>query len=228
VPDGFWLDCPRSLAADLLKRLKLYKLRAKITLSDLSESHGVFALPETSPLGAPDPRLSALGRRAVLPLSEANRAIEAAGHVLAETPDAYEAARMSLGIAQCGADFPPDRIFALEANYAELGGVDFKKGCFVGQEVTARMHHKSVLRKRLWPVDLAGATETGVPVKAGDVEVGTLEGLTGSRGFALLRLDRLADAGGRGAALSVGGVRAQLGAPPWADLDASLETAKRD
>ena len=226
---GVLIDCAGPLGPDFKRRLTLYRLRAKIKITEESETLGIYALPPDAPLGAPDPRLPELGRRALLPKAEAREHLAFAGLTLAAGEKAYAARRMALGVAECGTDFAPERLFALEANLAELGAVDFKKGCFVGQEVTARMHHRTALRKRLWPLELDadGAVEPGAALEAGGREIGTIEGVRGRRGFALLRLDRLAEAGGSKAALTANGTTVRLGAPPWLNLEMALQDSEK-
>jgi len=208
--DAFWLDVPAPLAADLLKRLRLYRLRAQIELSDLSETMGVQALwgEETLPAGAqPDPRHPGLGARLI-----AERA------TLAASPGdcaAYEAQRIACGIPQGGADFAYGEAFPHEANMDLIGGVDFKKGCYVGQEVVSRVHHRGTARRRILPAALAGAAPApGTPVLAGETEVGTLGSTAGAHALASIRLDRAEDARAAGTPLSAGGIALTLGALP--------------
>ena len=208
--DAFWLDVPAQLAADLLKRLRLYRLRAQIELTDLSETMGVQAIwgEEPLPAGAqPDPRHASLGARLI-----AERA------TLATNPGeraAYEAQRIACGIPQGGADFAYGEAFPHEANMDLIGGVDFKKGCYVGQEVVSRVHHRGTARRRILPAALAGAAPApGTPVLAGEAEVGTLGSTAGAHALASIRLDRAEDARAAGTPLSAGGIALTLGALP--------------
>jgi len=208
--DAFWLDVPAPLAADLLKRLRLYRLRAQIELSDLSETMGVQALwgEETLPAGAqPDPRHPGLGARLI-----AERA------TLAASPGdcaAYEAQRIACGIPQGGADFAYGEAFPHEANMDLIGGVDFKKGCYVGQEVVSRVHHRGTARRRILPAAFAAvAPAAGTPVLAGETEVGALGSTAGAHALASIRLDRVEDAKAAGTPLSAGGIALTLGALP--------------
>jgi folate-binding protein YgfZ len=198
--DGLLLDCTREARAALIKRLSLYKLRAKVEISArddlgvLLDADGGFA----------DPRLPALG----------NRAIAAAGHA-PSGDEAYLARRLALGVPE-GADFGSDRMFALDAGLDELHGVAFDKGCYVGQELTARMKHRGTARKRL----LSVATKDGnalpaldTPIKAKDQEVGAIASTYGARGFALVRLDRLAEAAG--APFNADGIAVDVTKPGW-------------
>lgn len=208
--DAFWLDVPAPLAADLLKRLRLYRLRAQIELADLSETLGVQAIwgEETLPAGAqPDPRHPGLGARLI-----AERAM------LAQNPGdraAFEAQRIACGIPQGGEDFAYGEAFPHEANMDLIGGVDFKKGCYVGQEVVSRVHHRGTARRRILPAELTGpAPAPGTPVLAGDIEVGTLCSTAGPHALASIRLDKADDAKAAGTSLSAGGIALTLGALP--------------
>jgi folate-binding protein YgfZ len=208
--DAFWLDVPAPLAADLLKRLRLYRLRAQIDLSDLSETLGVQALwgEEPPPAGAqPDPRHPGLGARLI-----AERA------TLAENPGdraAYEAQRIACGIPQGGDDFAYGEAFPHEANMDLIGGVDFKKGCYVGQEVVSRVHHRGTARRRILPAAFAAAAPApGTPVLAGEAEVGALGSTAGAHALASIRLDRAEDARAAGTPLTAGGIALTLGALP--------------
>ena len=208
--DAFWLDVPATLTADLLKRLRLYRLRAQIELSDLSETMGVQAIwgAEPPPAGAqPDPRHANLGARLI-----AERA------TLAASPGdraAYEAQRIACGIPQGGDDFAYGETFPHEANMDLIGGVDFKKGCYVGQEVVSRVHHRGTARRRILTATFAAeAPAPGTPVLAGEAEVGTLGSTAGAHALASIRLDRAEDAKAAGTPLSAGGIALTLGALP--------------
>ena len=208
--DAFWLDAPAALTADLLKRLRLYRLRAQIELTDLSETMGVGSIWGGDPLPAgaePDPRHPGLGARWI-----ADRA------TLEGLPDqraAYEAQRIACGIPQGGADFAYGEAFPHEANMDLIGGVDFKKGCYVGQEVVSRVHHRGTARRRILTAELAGqAPAPGAPVMAGEVEVGTLCSSAGAHALASIRLDRAQDAKVAGTPLSAEGIALTLGPRP--------------
>jgi hypothetical protein len=218
---GFFLDCPRALAPMLVERFNFYKLRAKIIVEDLSEVLGVMAVwdnPGLSEYGLAyaDPRLPALGTRVMLPphLTE-----EAASDLPAElvTADDYEAHRIALGIPRGGIDFMYGDIFPHEADMDQLGGIDFDKGCYVGQEVVSRVEHRATARSRLVPIAYDEfAPEDGLPVMAGEKQVGTLGSTANKRGIAMLRLDRVADAMAAGIPLQAGGVTIRAVKPDWA------------
>jgi hypothetical protein len=192
--EALLLDCDGARIADLVKRLTMYKLRAKVEIEDLSATHGVAVYwhEDGTPLAAdgpmlPDPRLPAMGARATLPRT----ALPAGG------ADGWHRHRIGLGVGDAAEDFEPDRTFPLEVNLDALHGIDFHKGCFVGQEVTSRTKRRGNVRKRLLPCNVEGDLPTpGTPVKAAMREVGTVfsgDGET-ARVLALLRLDLIKDA----------------------------------
>jgi hypothetical protein len=203
---AFLLDCPRSLAADLAKRLSIYKLRAKVAISDASASLGVVAdwddaaaLPAET-LAYADPRSAALGRRAILPRAAAEAYCEAA-------LPAYEALRIAVGAPRGGVDFAYGDAFPHDADMDLFNGVDFHKGCYVGQEVVSRMKHRGEARKRVVRVRLAGAAPApGTPVTDGALAIGALGAAAGDKALALLRIDRAAAAQAAGRPLEAAGV----------------------
>jgi len=218
---GFFLDVPRALAPALVMRLGFYKLRAKITVEDLSATLGVMAIwngTATTEFGLcyPDPRLPALGLRCALPPAVAG---DAAADLNAELVDAaqYEAHRIALGVPRGGVDFMYGDAFPHETDMDQLAGVDFHKGCYVGQEVVSRVEHRGTARSRVVPVSFAsGAPETGLPVMAGDKQIGNMGSTANGRGLALLRLDRVADAQAAGTPITAGGIALTLVKPDWA------------
>ena len=218
---GFFLDCPRALAPALVQRLNFYKLRAKVIVEDLSETLGVLAIwggGAASEYGLcyADPRLPALGLRCMLPPHLAGNAAADLGAALVEAA-VYEAHRIALGVPHGGLDFVYGDAFPHETDMDQLGGVDFDKGCFVGQEVVSRIEHRRTARTRVVPVAFDGfAPEAGMPVSAGDKTIGTLGSTAQGRGLAMLRLDRAADALAAGHPLASGGVELRLVKPAWA------------
>src|SRR5438105_2035628 len=163
---GFLIDCPRSLAGTLVDRFGFYKLRAKVSVENLSESLGVLAVwggEGTTEYGLiyPDPRLPALGLRVMLPPHVAAEAAADLGATLVEA-DAYEAHRIALGVPRGGVDFIYGDAFPHETDMDQLGGIDFAKGCYIGQEVVSRMEHRGTARTRAVPVAYEGfAPEAG-------------------------------------------------------------------
>jgi tRNA-modifying protein YgfZ len=219
--DGFFLDCPRALASTLVDKLTFYKLRAKVTIEDLSEKLAVMAVWDgagTTDYGlcCPDPRLPALGSRVMLP---PHVVTEAAADLSAELVDAsvYEAHRIALGVPRGGLDFIYGDAFPHETDMDQLAGVDFAKGCFIGQEVVSRIEHRGTARTRIVPVAYNGfAPEAGVPVTAGEKPVGTMGSAAQGRGIAMLRIDRVADALAAQTPLLAGGVAIRVVKPDWA------------
>ncbi len=218
---GFFLDVPRAVSGTLVSKLNLYKLRAKVLVEDLSEVLGVLAVWNgggifTQGLAYADPRLPTLGARAMLP---PHLAKAAAAELGAEFVDAgrYEAHRIALGVPQGGVDFSYGDAFPHESDMDQLGGVDFRKGCYIGQEVVSRMEHRGTARTRAVPVRYDGAApQAGASVMAGDRQIGTMGSAADGRAVALLRLDRVSDAMSRGEQLSADGVAIHLIKPEWA------------
>jgi folate-binding protein YgfZ len=218
---ALFIDCPRALAANLVERLNFYKLRAKVIVEDLSQTLGVLAAWDgtgTTEYGLvyPDPRLPALGLRVMLP---PHLAAEAAGDLGATLvgPEAYEAHRIALGVPRGGLDFAYGDAFPHEADMDQLNGVDFAKGCYVGQEVVSRIEHRARARSRVVPVAYDGfAPADGIAVMAGERAVGTMGSAAAGRGLAMVRLDRVEDAFAAGTALSAGGIPIRLVKPDWA------------
>jgi tRNA-modifying protein YgfZ len=218
---ALFIDCPRALAANLVERLNFYKLRAKVIVEDLSQTLGVLAAWDgtgTTEYGLvyPDPRLPALGLRVMLPPHLAAEAANDLGATLVE-PAAYEAHRIALGVPRGGLDFAYGDAFPHEADMDQLNGVDFAKGCYVGQEVVSRIEHRARARSRVVPVAYDGfAPADGVAVMAGERAVGTMGSAAAGRGLAMVRLDRVEDAFAAGTALSAGGIAIRLVKPDWA------------
>jgi folate-binding protein YgfZ len=220
--DGaFLLDCPLAMAPALVERIAFYKLRAKVTVENQSEVLSVMAIwdgalpPAPSPASYPDPRLPELGWRRIAPPHPADGAA-ACGAELVDAA-AYEAHRIALGVPAGDLDFAYGDAFPHEADMDQLHGVDFQKGCFVGQEVVSRMEHRGTARTRVVPVALGGAAPaTGSAVTADGKPVGVMGSAADGRGLALLRLDRVDEALAGGAALQAGGVTLRLVKPAWA------------
>ena len=227
---GFFLDVPRALLKSLVAKLNLYKLRSRLIVEDLSEVLGVLAAWDgdgTTALGVSyaDPRLPALGLRVMLPPHRAADAAADLGAALVGASE-YEAHRIALGIPQGGVDFSYGDAFPHEADMDQLGGVDFAKGCYVGQEVVSRMEHRGIARTRAVPIRFEGsAPAAGAAVMAGERLVGTMGSAAAGRGVALVRLDRVADALSRGEPLLAAGVTIRLIKPDWARF-AFPDTAK--
>ncbi len=218
---GFFLDLPRALGAALVNKLNIYRLRSRVIVEDLSETLGVLAAWDgnattAAGLAYADPRLPALGLRVMLPTHRAADAAADLGAILVDANE-YEAHRIALGVPRGGVDFAYGDAFPHESDMDQLGGVDFAKGCYVGQEVVSRMEHRGIARTRAVPVGYDGAApEPGVPVTAGERQVGTMGSAVAGRGVALLRLDRVAEALSHGESLLAGGVAIRPIKPDWA------------
>jgi tRNA-modifying protein YgfZ len=217
---GFFLDVPKALAKSCVDRLNFYKLRAKVIVEDLSEVLGVMAVWEGEAateygLCYRDPRLPALGPRVILPPHLAAAAAADLGATLMPAA-AFEAHRIALGVPRGGLDFIYGDAFPHEADMDQLHGVDFHKGCFIGQEVVSRMEHRGNVRTRIVPVAYEGfAPDAGAAVMAGEKPVGTFGSSAGGRALAMLRLDRAEDALAASQVLVAGAVTLRLVKLDW-------------
>jgi folate-binding protein YgfZ len=215
---GFLIDCPRALAQTLTDKLGFYKLRAKVGIENLSDSVGVLAAWdgdfEMKPdLAFADPRNTGLGWRILVPEELAQKVADLIGADLVDSA-AYEAHRIASGIPRGGLDFMYGDAFPHETNMDRLHGVDFEKGCYVGQEVVSRMQHRGTARTRTVRVILDGPSpEPGATILAGGKSIGTMGSTAGHNGLALIRTDRAADALQAGLPLTSGGLAIQLAEP---------------
>ncbi|MGO3930586.1 folate-binding protein [Rhodopseudomonas pseudopalustris] len=210
---GFLLDCSGVLAAALASKLNFYKLRAKVSVENLSDRLGVLAIWDGTPSPPPegsfaDPRSPQLGWRCLLPQELATKTAAALKAEWLE-PAAYHAHRIRCGVPEGGVDFHYGDAFPHEANMDRLNGVDFGKGCYVGQEVVSRMQHRGTARTRTLRLDYDGAAPApGSEVLADDKPVGQLGSAAEGCALALLRIDKLTDAAG--ARLHAGDVTLRL------------------
>jgi folate-binding protein YgfZ len=202
----FLIDCGAAQAANLAKRLSFYKLRAKVAIADESAARAVAAFwggepePIADGLVYADPRDPRLGWRAILPRPIADG-------VGPEHAGEYEGLRIGVVAPKGGVDFAYGDAFPHDANLDLLHGVDFDKGCYVGQEVVSRMKHRGTARRRIARVKLAGPPPApGAPVMDRELAVGMLGSSSGREALALLRLDRVEDAASAGRTLSADGV----------------------
>ena len=206
---GLLVDAPRESVEGLMKRLRMYKLRADVALADVSAEWGVVwgaraQLPSLQ--GAildADPRAPAHLWRGAAP-AEAVAKLPAVGPYVAE--------RVRLGIAEAPDDYALGDIFPHEANYDLADGVSFTKGCFIGQEVVSRMQNKSVVRKRVVRVSADGDLVRGVKITAGAAAIGQVGSVHLAQGLALVRLDRAAEAEDKGEILRAGTARLEIDA----------------
>lgn len=211
--DALLLDVEADRRADLLKRLKMYKLRSKIALEDRSENLRVAVLygdgaaaavglgdgagrGAARPCGAAgyaalDPRRDGLGARLILPAGEAETALEGMGAAAAPFAD-YDGWRIRLGVADGARDLIPEKSIALENDMDALGAMSWDKGCYMGQELNARTKYRNLAKKRLAVVAIEGDSPApGTPVMRDGREVGEMRSSCGGLGLALLRLDEL-------------------------------------
>jgi folate-binding protein YgfZ len=234
--DAIWLDAEAARLADLKRRLSMYRLRAKVAIDDLADlavaavfgdgarealglsAEAGAARPFREGLAFVDPRLAALGARVILPRDQIRGALESAG--LAETDFAgYDRHRLALGIPDGSRDLVLEKSILLESGFDELNGVDWQKGCYVGQELTARTKYRGLIKKRLFPVRIDGPAPPGTEVALGGKDAGEMRSSRDGVGLALLRLDAVA----AGQPLSAGGATLTPIQPDWMRVEAEQE-----
>ncbi|MFL5186515.1 MAG: YgfZ/GcvT domain-containing protein, partial [Microvirga sp.] len=218
---GFLIDAPRPLAQSLADKLGFYKLRAKVAVENISDSMGVLAAWDGEPAMKPDlafadPRLEALGWRILVPEDLKQKVVDLIGADLTDS-DVYEAHRIASGVPRGGLDFMYSDAFPHETNMDRLHGVDFDKGCYVGQEVVSRMQHRGTARTRIVPALYEGgfAADVGVEVTAGEKALGKTGTGAEGKGLLMIRLDRAADALRAGEVIRAGGIPVRLEKPSW-------------
>jgi len=222
--DGFLLDVARDLAPDLVKRLSLYKLRANVTIANVSDRFRVGAVWGDRPIEPhegdhavvfADPRLANLGYRILFQQGAASEALQA--DAVARDAAAYQEHRIGLGVPEGGKDYDFGDAYPHEADFDIYRGVSFTKGCYVGQEIVARMQHKTTVRKRVAKVSAEAVLPANRPeVMAGGVAIGRLGSVAGHHGLALIRLDRVAEFAQKGTPLTAGGVTIAVTEPATA------------
>lgn len=209
IGDSLLIDCEGDRRDDLFRRLRMYRLRSKVELTDVTEEltvHAAFgegaaglagenpsagqAMPNGEGVSFVDPRLAGAGLRYILP---AGTAPETGGlPVSAATADDYDRWRLSLGLPDGSRDMVVEKAILLESGFEALNGVDFDKGCYMGQELTARTKYRGLVKKRLMPVRITGdLPEPGTAIMAGDRDVGEIRSGRGDLAMALVRLDAL-------------------------------------
>ena len=240
--DGLLLETEGPRLADFHRRLRMYKLRSKVTLEDrtaafrtivvwgegtaralgLGDEAGAAA-PVDGGVAWADPRLPALGARLLLPVDADPGVVLGALGIEPGDPGAWERLRLSLAVPDGSRDMVVEKAVLLESGFDELNGVDWRKGCYMGQELTARTKYRGLVKKRLLPVEIDGPVPApGTPVLAGEREVGEVR--TGALsqphgiGIALLRLDRLNEAEAAGESLTADGARLTVARPEWMNL----------
>jgi folate-binding protein YgfZ len=197
-----WLDCPLSQREGLTQKLKLYRLRAKIIITE----HPDLEIAVGNQ-GWSDPRHDAMGKRQIV----------AKGSLEPSTD--YHASRIALGLADGGEDLGEGKFFPHEANWDQLRGVSFTKGCYVGQEVVSRMQHRATARSRILPVMFDGDAVANAPITSGETSIGETLSTSGNVALALVRLDRLAEAT---APLLANGLRLHVKKPDWIKYEVSI------
>ncbi|MGH6791172.1 MAG: YgfZ/GcvT domain-containing protein [Methyloceanibacter sp.] len=214
----FLIDIAKEKAGELRQRLGFYRLRAAVEIAEepafkVAASWGDRPRLPVGAIAYADPRLPELGFRVLLP---SNADSVELGCAPASEED-YHALRIGLGVPEGGRDYNFGDAFPHEALFDQLHGVDFAKGCFIGQEVVSRMEHRGTARKRIVPVEGdAPLPAPGTSVDAGGVAIGTLGSVSGTAGLALIRLDRAGEALARGTNLTAGGVELTLRRPSFA------------
>jgi folate-binding protein YgfZ len=188
---AFLIDCAREQAGDLATRLGFYKLRAKVTIQDRCDDIAVLAYLDAAPqspgIVVRDPRSESLGYRAYVPRQQADSA--------QSDTTAYNSRRIAAGVPKGGIDFLYGDAFPHEANLDRINGIDFGKGCYIGQEVVSRMQHRGTARKRIVHVTFSGdPPPPGSEIKAGDTLIGMIGSSAGRHGLAMVRLDRAEEA----------------------------------
>ncbi|MSO85634.1 MAG: folate-binding protein [Rhodospirillales bacterium] len=229
------LECEKARLADLKRRLGLYKLRAKVALDDRSDAFAVAALfgeGTLAALGIPeeagaartfadgvvfaDPRLASAGARAIAPRDGLRANATKAGFAEASAAD-YDRARIALGLPDGSRDLEIEKAILLENGFEELNGIDWNKGCYMGQELTARTKYRGLVRKRLMPVAIEGpAPAPGTPIMAGNEEAGEMRSNRDGLGLALLRLEKIEAARAAGIPLLAGQATLTPRKPAWA------------
>jgi len=214
---GLWLDVAATSSADLLQRLKLYRLRSKVEIV-LAPELSVFAVWGEGAAVAgcfADPRLAAMGVRAIGSLDILEAALAAHNHARVDEA-AYERHRLEHSVPDGSKDMLFDKSLLLEFGFEQLGGVDFAKGCYVGQEVTARSKYRAQLRKQLYAVCIGEALPPlGTPIMHGDKEVGQLRSVAGRIGLAIVQVEEVEASQTEKTPLVAGGITMQLALPKW-------------
>jgi len=232
--DVLLFDCEGPRRADLLRRLMMYRLRARAEITDETDDWTVAALigeGGAAKLGLPDepgstvayeggvafvdPRLSPLGVRLILPKGKADAALDSLADKRG-TVQEYDSHRLALGVPDGSRDLEVEKTFLLESNAEALHAIDFTKGCYVGQELTARTKRRANLKWRLYPVEIKGvAPVTGSPVKAGEKDIGRVKSTNTGHAMAYLRIEDAEAARSAGTPLLSGEAELTIAEPDW-------------
>ena len=214
------LETAKERIPSLIQRLTLYRLRADVAFEDQSEQLTVM-VAWGAQLDAPggvlsysDPRNGDLGQRLILPK---DRVSELPGQPI--SVEDYHAHRIMIGVPEAELDYALGDTFPHEALYDQLHSVDFRKGCYIGQEVVSRMQHRGTARKRIVPVKATSDLESGARVTAGEASIGTVSSVSHARGLALIRLDRAHEAAGKSLPLTAGNAELTIEQPDWIKFD---------
>jgi len=195
--EKIFIDCPAESKEQLKMLFDRYKMRAKVNIQDVSDTYGVYTIHDResldpiendeSALVSIDPRYEGLGWRAILK----TRAVPPESDL-----NEYDHLRLSLGIPEAGKDMIPEKAIPLECGLDQLNAISWDKGCYLGQELTARVYYRGELRKRFLPVKILGSMPTSEhpEVKKGDQAVGTLYSRNKDIGIARLRMDEIKEA----------------------------------
>ncbi len=230
VTGALLLDCEAARLPDLKRRLGLYKLRSKVTIEDRSADFAVAALMGTGTLAAlalpagtgaaravdggtvfADPRHPAAGARAILPRQAIGATLAGLGFTEA-SPAAYDRERIALGLPDGSRDLEVEKAILLENGFDELNGVAWDKGCYMGQELTARTKYRGLIKKRLMPVAIQGPVPPpGTPITMNGEDAGEMRSSADGLGLALLRLEKIA-----AGSLVAGGTTLKPLKPDWA------------
>ena len=215
---GYLLDVVKDKSGELTKRLSFYRLRAEVEIVDepslaISAAWGGEPHPCKDAVVYPDPRLPELGFRLIL---RADTSAAELGCSPASEAD-YDTNRIRLGVPEGGLDYGFGEAFPHEALFDQLNGVEFAKGCYVGQEVVSRMEHRGTARRRIVPIESEATLPlSGSSIEVGNMPIGTIGSVSGASGLALVRLDRAEEALARGIPLTAAGVKLRLRQPSFA------------
>jgi folate-binding protein YgfZ len=231
------IDCESGRLGEFKRKLNMYKLRSKVELTEINQAFIVSAFigdnvaealqlnnsegVAKSFLGGIafiDPRVTGIGGRAVIPRENAEEKLIEAGFS-AGNPEEYESLRLSLGLPDGSRDMVVDKAILLENGFQELNGIDWEKGCYMGQELTARTHYRGLIKKRLMPVQIEGPLPApGTAVMLGDKNVGEMRSGNAERGLALIRLEQFKDVLKSGEGFSAEGTTLRPVKPEWAEF----------
>ncbi len=235
--DGLLLDCEKDRRDDLIRRLTMYKLRADVTIMDCSDDYAVAAIYDDGAVdvcGLPkqagvktsfhdgiayvDPRHQGMGVRSILPAATANKTLQSLD-IPKGTEDAFNIHRITLGLPDGSHDMVVEKAILLENGFDELHGVDWEKGCYVGQELTARTKHRGLIKKRLLPVTIDGeAPAPGTALRYEEKEAGEMRTSVNGKGLALIRLDYLTQSQETGIPIKAGNSVVTPQKPDWAEF----------